>query len=809
MLKNYFKTAIIHLQRNRIFSFINILGLTIGLAACLLVATVVMDDLSYDRQWSNTENIYRINTINKMGEGIYDRMNMSLAGLHSELKNYPEVQTSSMFTTSKERLRLSGKQPDGVEVNTLMTDTSVWKFLDLEVLEGNPKKFVSGTTNLLISESFKSKFFPNENPVGKTIYSLPSFSDKPSPIIITGVIKDIPSNSIFRSDVVEISTPWNETLNKQQYGTFIQNFVLLKPGVNAAPFIKKFNKWYAGFVTAKNPYQFELQPLKDVYLHSDFAEGQAVKGSYRNIFILSAVALLLLIIACVNFVNLSTARAIQRLKETGVRKILGAGRKQIVQMFLTESVLYFSIAAVLATGIYWWSLPPVEIFLGHHLEITFVSRLYLFIIAYATILLFSFLIGFYPAWILSGFGPATALKGKIFSGKYSIQTVVRKSLVVFQFSISILILIALIIVWQQLNYMKNKDIGFEKNNLLSIGFTSWNGHGEALKNHLLSNPGIESASITSWIPSHGAGYMSREINDPNRQDTKIKIWYIDGDIDLAKTLGFRLHSGRLLNKSFSFDAVNLDSVMHLDSVQYANTESRQSSIITAYTAKVLHVSKLNIPIKEALTTPVGIIDNINNESLKKPMEPAIIIADKNPGVGGMLVRIKPGNEKQDLAFINETWRQFFPGKALDIQWVDDMLNNQYKAESKLQQLFIFFSSLSMLLAALVIFGLMVLATAQRVKEIGVRKVLGASVNSIVRLFSIDFFRLVVLAFLIASAVAWWLMNKWLQGFAYRIEISWGVFLVAGLTAIVTALVTVSFQAIKAAAANPVESLRKE
>jgi len=810
MLKNYFKTAFRTITKNRVYSLINIVGLTIGLTATMMVATVVIDDLSYDRQWSKGNNVYRIITVNKMGNSLYDRFASSFVGLNQVLKNeYPEVEAVTKMITGKGRLRIDVNNPNGVETMILKADTSFWKILDTKVIAGNPKKFVEGTGNIIISESFRNRFFPNENPVGKTIYSVPTYSQEPKPYLITGVIKDIPSNSVLRSDVIMLEKPFVEELNKKQYGSFMQSYVLMKPGTDIKKFESKLNKWYAGFVEVKNPYQFEFQPMKDIYLHSDFAQYQEVKGDFKNIYILSAVALLLLIIACVNFINLSAARSVQRLRETGVRKILGAGRSQLIFQFLTESVLFFLIATVLATLLYQLSLSAVENFIGHKLAKTFISNFYLLIISYGVILLISFFTGIYPAWIISGFKPAATLKGRLFTGNISGQNFVRKSLVVLQFSLSIIVLVALIIVQQQVSFMKNKDIGFDKNNLLSIGSVSWDGKGESFKNELLNQRGVVSVSITGWLPTEGSGYMSKEIDDPNHPGNKINVWFINGDPDLANTLGLQLKRGRFFNKTFSADVESQDSMMRMDSAKYQQTATQQSSVITAYTAKLLHVKELNQSIKGALTTPVGIVADFHNESLKDAMEPTIIVAEKSPGYGGMLVRIKPGSEKQVTASLNKLWRQFYPDKLLDIQWVDDMLSNQYKAESKLQQLFTFFSSLSMFLAALGIFGLIVQATAQRVKEIGIRKVLGASVNSIIRLFSIDFLKLIAISILIASPVAWWLMNKWLLDFAYRIHINWWVFLIAGFVAIFIALVTISFQSIKAAIANPVDSLRSE
>ncbi len=809
MFTNYLKTAWRSLLRNRTYTAINVFGLTVGLCACLLVATVVADDLSYDRQWSKGNDLYRIVMVNKMGDGLYDRMATSFQGLGNILKtDYPEVEAVAQLVTVKQRLKLDDKNPNGIEINALRADTAFWKMLDIQVLAGNPRRYVEGSSNIVITESFRKQFFPNENPVGKIVYDVPTYDQK-SPYLITGVIKDLPSNTVFRSQMILLQKGRNEALNKEQFGTFSQQYVLLKPGTNAAALQAKLNKWYAGYVTVKNPYRFEFQPLKDIYLHSDFARYQDVKGDYTNIYIFSGVALLLLLIACVNFINLSTAKAIDRIRETGVRKVLGAGRKQIVFQFLTESLLFFIIAAALSTLIYRLALPPIETYLGHPLQQTFFSSLSLFASAYGGILLISLLTGFYPAWILSGFRPAATLKGKLFTGSSFARNAIRKALVVVQFSISIAVLISLIVVQQQVSFLKHADIGYQTNNLLSVEAISWDGKGGAFKNEMRRLPDVASASISDWAPTEGAGSMSKEIDDPSHPGNKINVWFINGDPDLTQTLGLHLQSGRLLSSSFPSDLLSQDSLMQMTAEQYKSVANLQSSLITAYTAKALQITTLNTILSNVNNTPVGIVNDFHNESLKDAMKPTIILAEQSPQYGGMLLRVKPGAEQTVLASLNKLWRQFYPDKLLNTRWVDDMVADQYKAEAKLQNLFVFFSGLSLLLAVLGIFGLIVQATHQRVKEIGIRKALGASVLSLVRLFSIDFIKLVLLAASVASPLTGWLMNQWLQDFAYRISMSWWMFAGASLFAVLIAFITIAVQSVKAAIANPADSLRTE
>ncbi len=810
MFRNYLKTAWRTALHAKTYSAITIIGLTIGLCASMLMLTIVLDDLSYDKQWTNGAELYRILSVNKRGVGIFDRNTSSFAGLGPSLKTaFPEVLTTGQLDNDHDRFRFGNMDPNGVSVSLLRADTSIFDMLDISVMDGDAKHYVGGVSNIILTAGFCKKFFPGLSPLGRTIYRVPSFDNKPQPYLVTAIIKDLPANSVFRAEAIVIDKPRTEQLSKAQGGTLINNnYILVRKGTDMSRLSAKINKWYAGYVNAKHPLLYEFQPLKNVYLESDFANGQQVKSDITRIYIFSGVALLILVLACVNFVTLSTARAIKRLPETGVRKVLGAGREQLVYQFLTESFLFFGIATIGATLLYIQALPLVEKYLGHQLAVTFTSRSPLFALAYLSVFMISLLVGFYPAWNISGFQPADTLKGRLLSTNLSSQNVVRKCLVVVQFSLSILVLIALMVVQQQVHFMENKDLGYEKHNLLNIGMIGWDNKAKGFKNELLHIPGVQSASVTSWTP-YGGLHMTTDINDPFKSGNTLTVGFISGDIDLAKTMGFHLLNGRSFDPSFAMDALNQDSLMGLDMKAYTEGAGHQSSLITAYTARVLGIKNLNTPINQALTSPIGIIEDFNNESLRSPLKPIIIVAEEDPQYGGMLIRVAPGTERSVSMAVSRLWRSFFPEKLLDMQSVDDMLDKQYREENRLQQLFSFFSFLSMFLAALGILGLIVQATEQRRKEIGIRKVLGATVASIVQLFTADFVKLVFIALLIASPLAWWLMNKWLTDFAFRIHISPWVFAIAGSASLAMAVITISFQTIKAAMSNPVKSLRTE
>jgi len=799
MLKNHLLIAWRNLIKNKVYSFINIFGLTMGLCTCLVIATVVIDELSYDRQWSRGKDLYRIINIHQNGD-VLDKHSYSALGLGPELKkDFPEVSEVCPMNTAPLQLKFNITDDNGIKLTCLSADSSVWKMLDIHVLSGNPRKYVQGQDNLMISQKIRDQFFPGIDPVGKIIYEVPTYGNELSPYLITGVFTDFPANTHLRTDVINITNWKPEPLARDLNGTFLQQYLLMKPDMNMKSFTAKVNKWYHEY-TGNKKFGMQFQTIKDVYLHSDFNNSQQVRGSMRNVYIFSGVAMLLLLIACINFINLSTARSITRLKETGVRKILGAGSRQIILQFLTESLLFFMISAVLALMFYQPAIGFVEQFLGHKLEQTFFSHLSLLLIVAAIILVISLSVGIYPALILSRFKPFNALQGRLSGSRFSGQNRIRKGLVIIQFSISIIVLMSMIVVRQQVSFMDQEDLGFNKKDLLSIGFISWEKKGNAFKNELLRIPGVERASITGWTPSIGSGFMSREVDDPDHSGKKLTVWYIAGDVDLAATLGLQLQSGRLLSRDYQSDAFVQDSMDNL---------AHQHSLITASTAKILHIDKLNAIPDKMYTSPVGIVKDFHNESLKEPLGPTYIVAQQSPEYGGMLIRVKPGSENQVILSLQKIFKSFYPQKLLEINRVEVLLDAQYAAEAKLQQLFGFFSLLSMILASLGIFGLIVHSCTRRVKEIAVRKVLGAGIRSIVRLLTTDYVIMVLIAFLIASPIAWWLMGKWLQDFAYRIHISWWMFALAAIIPLLIAFLTVCIQAVKAAVLSPAGSLRAE
>ncbi|MEM9142275.1 MAG: FtsX-like permease family protein [Bacteroidota bacterium] len=808
MFKNYLKIAWRNLFKNKQFSIITIFGLTVGLWACMCVTTVVVDDLSYDTHWKNTENVYRILSNGPM---VDHPVPGAWAGLRNELpKNFPEVGAMASIYSQELDLKLSEASSDNIRIDALTTDSLIWEVLDFKVLRGNPKRFLHGNKkNLVITEGFRKRYFPNEDPIGKILYSVPTFGTEVESYPITGVIDDIPPNTHLRAQALLIEKPREEPLFKQGYGSFAQFYITLSKGTDAAGLAQRVNKWYAEYTDTPNPFEFNFQPIKEVYLHSPFEAGTNTRGDYITIYILAGVALMLLVIACVNYVNLSVGKSIYRMREIGARKVLGANNGHILLQYLTESLLFFAVSAISGTLLYLISLPTIIEFLGHGLEMTFLNKPLLYALMLGVILLVSLLVGAYPAFMMSRFKPVNALKGRLLIGKWALHNQVQKGLVVLQFVLTVVVLISFMVVGQQLSYMHQKDLGYDSDNLLAISPISWDGKGEAFKKELLELPGVKRVSFTKWMPKlMERGAMTKTIDDPQNPGEKINVSIIEGDIDLPRILGLRLKKGRLFDNTVPITEAKKLTFSNEDNSPSTNSGG-STALVTEFTAKRLNIDAVDITHKETETVPVGVVEHFNKGSLHKPISPTIIQVTNAPEYSAIFIKTVPGQESLLVDQVYTVWQRLYPEKRFDPNWVHHLIAEQYHKETKLRQLFIYFTLLSMGLSALGIFGLVGQQTAQRAREVGVRKVLGASVQSIVLLFSKHIIPLLLSAIVIGGSIAWYGAVQWLENYAYRVNMAWWIGVLAGGAVIIVALTAVVFQTVKAAIVNPVKSLRTE
>ncbi|MEH6304607.1 FtsX-like permease family protein [Olivibacter sp. CPCC 100613] len=812
MFKTHLKTAIRSFYKNKTFSFINILGLTLGLSACFLVLTVALDDLSYDRFWKRTDDLYRVYSENKMGNGIYLKEAYTPIGLGTELKeHFPEVEAFSAVRLSELHFKAGMDESSRHNVNVMTADSSALKMFDFVKINGQLTHHIVGEKNIILTESLAKRLFKDEDAVGKYVYDVPSWKERSTSYFVTAIIQDLPQNTHLRAEAIILEIPKTERIEKNQGATIHTIYYLLKPGTNIKRFEAKVNDWYRRHLDIeRGKVKFIFQPMKDLYLHSDYNARQQIRSNMRSVYIFGAVGFFLLLIACINFINLSTARAITRLKESGIRKILGADRRQLIGQFLTEALFFFAIATALSLFLYALTIPVLEKFLGHQLTLTIFDYWPFFLSILVFTLILSIITGFYPAIFLSGFNPANSLRGRIFTSSSTSSTVFRRTLVIVQFSIAIITLITLLVVHAQLEFINRRDLGFKKENLLYIDHVSWQGKGETIKTQLAQLPGVLNAAITSWQPQSGMATSWMNFDHPKRKEEQVKVNIIWGDIDFAETIGLTLKKGRIFNKGFGTDVQSRsEDETDTEKTENSNQSLQSPVLISESTAKDFGIEKENTPVPATSYTAVGIVKDFYFESLHHALMPTFISAEQGVDYGGMFIRIMPGKEEQVLSGLHKIWKAAFQDKLLSANWMDEIVNKHYEKEHKQQLLFTFFSGLMLFISSLGVFGLVLHTVEQRVKEIGIRKVLGASIAGIATMLSKDFVKLVILASVVASPIAWWVTNKWLDDFAYRVEVSWWLFVIAGIVSLFVALITISFQTIRAATANPVDSLRNE
>jgi len=815
MIKNYFKIAFRNLWKNKGYSAINIFGLAIGLASCLLITLYVTDELSYDRHFKNAERIFRINSDIRFGGSDLHMTQTSdmMGGLLK--KDYPQVEEyTRIYTNEGAKLIRKGNEyiTEGRVVNA---DSTFFSVFQLPAIAGDTRTALNEPNTVVITESAAKKYFGSVNVMDKTI-EVKNDDNKANTVYkITAVIKDIPKETHFDFEFLfsmkNIDYKWGQ-LTSHNFHTYL----LLKPGTDYKAFAKNFEQYSEKYVVpfaqqfvkissmadlrkAGNKLDYSLIPLTDIHLHSDYTYEITPSGNIQFVYIFSAVALFILILACINFMNLSTARSVKRAKEVGIRKVLGTERKTLISQFLIESTITAAISLVIAIAIAYLVLPLFNDVAAKSLSVKNLFSGY--ILPFLVLLPFvvGLLAGSYPALFLSRFRPIVVLKGNMNTGFK--KSNLRNGLVIFQFAISIMLIICTGIVYSQLNYIQNKKLGFNKDQVLIIdGAYALGNNAQAFKNDVLGLQGITSGTLSSYLPVTNSSRSDNTFSKEAVMDTKngldMQTWKID--YDYIKTMGMEIVKGRNFSKDYGSDS--------------------SAMLITETTAKLLGYddpigkmiySPTGVPGQGALVPiqVIGVVKDFNFESLLKKLGPLCFFLDKSIGLASF--KVSAANVKDIIPKIESKWKALAPGMPFSYRFMNDSFNDMYRSEQRAGTIAIVFAILAILIACLGLFGLVTYMAEQRTKEIGIRKVLGASVGNVVAMLSKDFLLLVGIASVLAFPVAWWAMNKWLQDFEYRVNISIWVFVLAGISALIIALLTVSFQAVKAAIANPVKSLRTE
>lgn len=810
MYKNYLKIAWRNLWNHKGFSAINIFGLAMGLACFIMIAMYVTDELSYDRYNTKAERIYRVNSDIRFG-GTDLIMAVTSDPMGEMLKkDYPQVEEFVRFYNSNGAKLIKRDNEYINEPKVTHADSTLFNVFTLPSMLGNPKKALNQPNTVVITESTAKKYFGTvSNAMGKTIET---DDDNGTLYKVTAVIEDVPHNSHFNFDFF-----FSMDNVDYSFGNFLSHnfhtYVLLKPGTDYKAFNKNFpeliNKYILpqakqfmeiesmdDFAKTGNKLEYSLMPLTNIHLHSSRGAELGVNGNIDYVYIFSAAALFILLIACINFMNLSTARSSGRAKEVGIRKVLGTAKRSLIGQFLTESTIMAYLAFMVALIIVWLTLPWFNAIAGKEMIIGGLIKSRYLIVLLLLPFIVGALAGIYPAFFLSSFKPITVLKGKWNGG--SKKANLRGFLVVFQFTVSIVLIIGTIVIYRQLGHIQNSELGFNKDQVIVINNSGLSRESRrTLKNEIEKLSGIKSASFAGYLPvensSRSDNSYSSESVMTGENGFNMQNWRID--YDYIQTMGMEISRGRNFSPSFGSDSTAI--------------------LINETAAKLL---KFDDPVGKKLYTSdrdgtklsytiIGVVKNFNFESLRQNIGPLSFRLGNNTWVSAY--RTQTSDIKTLLENMESIYKQLAPQIPFSYEFLDEAFDNMYRQEQRVGKVALSFAALAILIACLGLFGLATYMAEQRTKEIGIRKVLGASVSNIVSMLSKDFLKLVLLSFAIAAPIAWWGMNKWLEDFAFRVNIGWWIFFITGAIAILIALATVSFQAIKAAISNPVKSLRTE
>jgi len=807
MLKNYLRSAIRNITRHKFISFINIFGLTIGLTCCMLILIYIINELSYDRFNTNADNVYRVTRSFNTTDGAQTLILGSIAPPFGPLlKN--EFSDIKKVTQLRGNGTVSMRYKDKLlnEQGSYFADENFVNVFTVKTIKGDPATALSDPFTVMMTENMAHKYFGDEDPINKEIRLDNQFNFK-----VTGIYKPFPANSHLHPEMLlSFITLKDSTLygDKQLHTNWGNNdfytYMLLPPNYNVEHMESLFPAFldkYVHFPGQPGNYQesknskLHIQKLLDIHLHSHLDAEIETNGDIKRVYIFSAIALFILLIACINYMNLSTARSALRAREIGIRKVIGAQRKEIITQFLSESVLITSFSLILALILTWLLIPFINGLSNLGLSITSLYNPKLLIGLFILPFFVGILSGIYPALFMSSFKPVKVLKGilKVSSGGVSF----RKVLVVVQFSVSIVLIVATTIVFQQLSYIQQKSLGFDKEHIITMSNPFSTSQFETFKNEVMRNAGVKEVGRSSRIPSgrllddQGISVFEGAKSQPVKADVK----YVNADYGFIPTFGMKIAAGRNFSREFGTDSNNY--VINVASVKALGWKTPENAI-----GKDLAYGGVRGKV-------IGVVNDFHFESLHQNIIPLLFRMPAHDNYGRLSIKITGNNISSSINTIQEAWLKLQPETPFEYTFLDERFQKLYNSEQQQGSLFTIFSFIAIFIACLGLFGLSAFTITQRVKEIGVRKVLGASIPQIVTELSKDFLKLVLIASVIALPIAWYAMSKWLLDFAFRISIQWWVFLMAGVIAVVIAFVTISFQSIKAAMANPVKSLRSE
>ncbi len=811
MFKNYFKIAWRSLKKQPFFTFLNTFGLAIGMAGGLLISLYIYDELSYDKMFADADRIYRVNADIKFG-GDARKFAVTPAPLAGALKSdFSEVELVTRFRTRGSALvKKVDVEANVKEEQTTLVDPTFFEMFGIKLLAGDPKTALNDPNTLVLTKTAAEKHFGIERAVGQTL-----LLNNEETFTITGVIDDLPKNSFLRDYSLFESMEGHEDAKVVNWGSNNYNtFMKLIPSANVedmqeqlegflgkyvVPGVQRFMPGITEeqFKAAGNYLVYSTIPLTDIHLNSNLVAEMSSNNDMQSIYILSFIAIFLIVLASVNFMNLSTAHSLQRAKEVGVRKTLGSNKIDLVRQFLIESglIAFLSLALALVMAII--ALPFFNTLAAKEISIPFLNPFF-WLILLGSVLLLGLLSGSYPAFFMSRFMPIKVLKG---GGQSSVGgRNIRNSLVVFQFAISVFLIISTLVVYQQLSYIQGKDLGFSKDQVLIINDVySAGSKVDSFKEQVKQLSFVKNASLSSFFPTPSSRSDSTFSPEEGLTDQEnavsMQTWGVD--YDYVSTMDFEFVAGRDFDKNFGNDSTSI--IVNERAVTLMKS-TPEEALGMRYTSNLASENP-------EFFTIIGVVKDFHIDSLKEEIDAVSLYLSNN--AYAMAVKLEADNFENAISAIEAVWNTIVPGEPFNYYFMEDSFNDTYQSERRLGNIFIIFTILSLLIACLGLFGLAAFNAEKRVKEIGVRKVLGASVSQISAKLTMDFLKLVGIAILISLPLGWYIMNKWLEDFSYRIDIPWWVFLFAAFLAILISVLTVSYQSIKAAIANPVKSLYTE
>ncbi len=818
MFQNYLKVTIRNLMKYKAHTLINIIGLSIGLASCILILMFVNDELSFDKHHANADRIYRVANVGKFGGNSFDAAVCPAPMAQALLDDYPEVSAATRFRARGSFLVKKDVQ-NFKEDQVVYADNAVFDVFTIPLITGERSTALSKPENMAISYSAAKKYFPDlikTNPgaiIGQTL----TFDNRQD-FQVSAIFEDMPLNGHFHFDFLLSMEGNGESRNNMWLSNNFQTYILLEAGADVsalegklAAILDKYigpqAQQYMGisideFMAQGNELAYYLQPLTDIHLHSQLTAEFEPNGSILYVYIFSAIALFLLLIACINFMNLATARSSHRAREVGVRKVLGSQKIQLVRQFLTESFLLTAIALIMSIGIVELSLPWFNQLSGKALETGQFFETQYVIGLFGIVLLVGFMAGSYPAFFLSSFQPIEVLKGKLQMGTASGK--LRSVLVVFQFVTTIILIVGTLVIRNQLEYIQNKQLGFNKEQVLVIHDAYALGENlDAFREAIAKHHFTQAASVSSYLPvfSNRSDTGFWQEGRPIEENTvSMQIW--DVDEHYVPAMAMEMAAGRNFSSDFATDSSAI--IINEKAVSLFGFEDAIGERIST----VLWNPETGIDLNNVASyTIVGVLKDFHFESMTENIGAlALRIGTSRQFIS---VRFNTDDVESYLAFISDTWNAHLDGQPVEYTFLDERFSNMYAAEQRLGSIFSVFATLSILVACLGLFGLASFTAEQRTKEIGVRKVLGASTGSIIMLLSKEFTKWVLIANLIAWPIAYFFLNQWLQGFVFRTEFTTAIFVVSGLLALLIAILTVTWQAVKAALSNPIDALRYE